>query len=264
MNNVRIWLGPARVEKDFDVARELHCSGTNAWFLNHKSFRNWCNGHYPYLWIHGVSGCGKTVLSSQVIKELDEDCLYFFFDFRDIRKQTLNDVLRTLIHQLLLKRPETKSALRPFYSHFVHKMPSTGDLKRAFDDMMTAADSIPIIFDALDEAKLTEVDALLRWIIEMCSCQGAGKTRVLMTSRSDQPNIRAMLQPEVVPRYIIRIGGHLIQKDIHKLVCTKLEKAPGFDNWRDRKTSMCVRTSKNSLLRNPVTCEAISSSPHHL
>ncbi|KAK7725420.1 hypothetical protein SLS57_003897 [Botryosphaeria dothidea] len=167
MNNVRIWLGPARVEKDFDVARELHCSGTNAWFLNHKSFRNWCNGHYPYLWIHGVSGCGKTVLSSQVIKELDEDCLYFFFDFRDIRKQTLNDVLRTLIHQLLLKRPETKSALRPFYSHFVHKMPSTGDLKRAFDDMMTAADSIPIIFDALDEAKLTEVDALLRWIIEM-------------------------------------------------------------------------------------------------
>lgn len=112
-------------------------------------------------------------------------------------------------------------------------MPSTDDLKQTFDTIMSVTDTtIPIILDALDEAKLTEVDALLRWIIEMRSCQDKRRARVLMTSRSDQPNIRAMLQREVMPRYIIQIGGHLIQEDIHKFVCTKLEKAPGFDNWR--------------------------------
>jgi DNA replication protein DnaC len=60
------------------------------------------------LWIYGIPGCGKTILSSAIIENLraslgSQFVLYFYFDFNNTAKQSLQNMIRSLISQLYTK-----------------------------------------------------------------------------------------------------------------------------------------------------------------
>lgn len=157
MKEIRDWLEPPDLSANFDQAREVRYAKTNTWFLKHKAYRSWRAGKSDYIWLYGPSGCGKTVLSSTVIEELlrKDQCLYFFFDFRDEKKQTLRNLLLSLIYQLYSANNGPKEPLDALFSsrHWNKTKPSTDDLIRVFDNSVRQAGMVELILDALDESK---------------------------------------------------------------------------------------------------------------
>jgi len=61
-----------------------------------------------FFWLHGILGCGKTVMTSTILNDLlqlsrqdpTHPVAYYFFDFRDPLKQNTDKMLRSIINQL--------------------------------------------------------------------------------------------------------------------------------------------------------------------
>lgn len=157
---IRNWLNPADPSVNYNSAVEMRDryqvphAQTNSWFLQHKTFKSWLEKEIDHLWIYGSSGSGKTVLSSVIIHELSNHCLYFYFDFRDSGKQTLNQLLRSLIIQLYSLNEKSQWILERLW--FDHnrgdKQPQTSSLVETFDRMARQTDNVKIVLDALDES----------------------------------------------------------------------------------------------------------------
>lgn len=97
------WLSASNPETNFKAALGTYHPGTCLWFLEGDKFKDWKLASRQSLWMHGIPGSGKTVMSSKIIDNLlseEMSVLYFFFDTRDSEKQTLDDLLRSLILQL--------------------------------------------------------------------------------------------------------------------------------------------------------------------
>src|SRR6478735_7219564 len=87
-----------------ESCRQLRHEGTGEWFLNGATFREWETGSLRHLWLYGLPGCGKTVLSTTILDHFmnidDHITLDFFFDFNDTMKQTIDGILRSLVFRL--------------------------------------------------------------------------------------------------------------------------------------------------------------------
>ena len=84
---------------------------------------------------------------------------YFYFDFRNANKQTLHDLVPSLLTQLSAGSSLRCDILSEFYSAHDsgRKQPSDTDLTICLKDMLTLLDQLPIyiIVDALDESPNT-------------------------------------------------------------------------------------------------------------
>ncbi|KAG8832783.1 hypothetical protein FRC20_007808, partial [Serendipita sp. 405] len=102
------WLKGSDPTTNHNTARKKHEPGTGEWLLDSKEFKSWMEEDGKIVWLNGIPGAGKTVLSSTVIEHLISECknsiesrmAYYYFDFRDHEKQTAGGCLRSLIHQL--------------------------------------------------------------------------------------------------------------------------------------------------------------------
>lgn len=103
-DKIKRWLRPPDPSPNANHARKLHHEGTGAWLLENPVFQEWYSRSRRHLWLNGLTGGGKTVLSATALDHLakgnDRLILSFFFDFGDTRKQTLDGMLRSLAFQL--------------------------------------------------------------------------------------------------------------------------------------------------------------------
>ena len=80
---------------------------------------------------------------------------YFYFDFRDVRKQSRGDLLRSLLIQLSSCSDPFCDILSRLYEECGNgtRQPSDSDLMRCLKEMLTLPDQRPVylIMDALDE-----------------------------------------------------------------------------------------------------------------
>ena len=101
-HNIVKWLSPPDPSTNFDEAQEQRREGTGSWFLQGQVLKEWKEKPYARTWLHGLSGCGKTILSSSIIGLLQHEdpppcpLIFFFFDFRNSTKQSLDGMLRSL------------------------------------------------------------------------------------------------------------------------------------------------------------------------
>ena len=104
-----------------------------------------------------------SVVSSTIIQDVRPMCkdgralmAYFYFDFRDAKKQHWNDLLSSLIIQLSSQSDPCCDILSRL--HKAHdegaQQPSNHDLTRCLKEILTSPDQRPIylIMDALDES----------------------------------------------------------------------------------------------------------------
>jgi hypothetical protein len=95
-------------------ALSKHELGTGSWFIESADFISWTTNPNSTLWIHGIPGAGKTILSSTIIENIkalratkpSHKYIYFYFDFHDHHKQTVTGLLRSLIAQLSVCQPQ--------------------------------------------------------------------------------------------------------------------------------------------------------------
>ncbi|RYP00177.1 hypothetical protein DL764_006608 [Monosporascus ibericus] len=89
------WLAPPDPSTNFNKAREQYRQGAGQWLLESDAYSTWNTNPNSFLWLHSLSRCGKTIMSSTIIADLENNAasswslLYFYFDFNEVDKRPL-------------------------------------------------------------------------------------------------------------------------------------------------------------------------------
>ncbi|KAH0271012.1 Pfs, NACHT and ankyrin domain protein, partial [Aureobasidium melanogenum] len=231
------WLSPSDPSANYNEALRQRHEGTGRWFLQSKAFEQWKRNPRSFLWLHGIPGCGKTVLSSTIIECLKQDMtsrllVYFYFDFNGKNKQSLDNLLRSLVEQIYQSQPQSRRPLEQLWASCGQgsQEPSTSSLKNVLEVVLSGAGSVTIILDALDESKPRhEILAWLKTLAENTSivCQ------LLVTARREE-DIESALQCWTHPEDRVPIQQNEVNKDISAYVKNKVRNGDDLKRWRSR------------------------------
>jgi hypothetical protein len=146
-----------------------------------------------FLWLHGIPGCGKTILSSVVLQNLyhvyNNDSgrvvAYFYFDFKDRQKQIPELMVRSLISQLSQKCVKIPLILETLYSSCENgqRQPSLESLLDMLKEMIHEFPHTDIVLDALDEC-IDRIELLN--ILERIAGWQLDELHFLVTSRKEK------------------------------------------------------------------------------
>jgi len=238
---IQRWLSPSDPSTNYNEALKLRHAGSGQWLLRDSRYTQWKEKSSSFLWLNGIPGCGKTVLSSTVLKELEEDpntktVLYFYFSFTDVHKQSREDAIRTLASQLYnLGAPGVQGTLDAcFISHKNgQQQPSFDSLRIPFQNMMQQAGETWFVLDALDECpdKDQQRRHLLEWIQEIAE---SGDIHLLVTSRPE-PDIKSAIEEWASPDNIIALQSNLVQGDISSYIKWEVKNGKRLERWCDQK-----------------------------
>ncbi|KAL8992519.1 MAG: hypothetical protein Q9169_007042 [Polycauliona sp. 2 TL-2023] len=174
-------------EDDLLFFRDRWMPGSCEWVCSRPNFLSWLHGTTNasrILWINGLPGCGKSVLSSFIIGRLQDmghSCQYYFFRFGDHNKRTVNALLRSLAYQAAVSLPELR--------HHFQKMAEDGV-------KLEKAEGKPI-WQKLFASKLCRIHARkpLYWVIDgLDECEAPKLLLSLLSSvSSSQIPLRIIL-----------------------------------------------------------------------
>ena len=155
------------------------------------------------------SYCGLFFASSSVIQDIMAVCeagsaimAYFYFDFKDLRKQTCRDLLLSLVSQLSTRSSPCCAILNRVYEAHENgtRQPTDDTLKECLKQMLRLPGQRPnfIVLDALDEcpdsftfpSPRDEVLQLVKELVEL----HLPELHICATSRPEV-DIRAVLEP---------------------------------------------------------------------
>lgn len=97
--------------------------GTCKWIKDNEKYQSWLGGDSQFLWITGGPGKGKRMLSIFLTEELerhtqetkDAELLFYFCDYQDENRNSAVAVLRSLVCQLLTKRPHLMGSVSNYF-----------------------------------------------------------------------------------------------------------------------------------------------------
>lgn len=298
------WLSAPDPSTNYNKALHQRHQGSGGWFLQSSEYSAWKMERYSFLWLYGMPGCGKTILSSTIIQDLTEGisrpehlperpecnaerrrpkrvnddeldalnptkkqksdhgvatsmseqkqihqpnssskdiCLYFYFDFTDNRKQSLENTLRSLISQLCIKEKDLESDLDSLYSSCSNGngQPSIESLRKTFLDMVEKVGEVWIVIDALDECQTRKGnpdEGLLGWMDSLRSSQDVS-IHFLVTSRPEQ-DIQSAIDKwacKTDARIVsISIESDRTAEDIQDYVRARVTQSEGLSRWCSR------------------------------
>ncbi|MCJ1261664.1 hypothetical protein MMC22_001530 [Lobaria immixta] len=169
-----VWLEHADFETHLHELQQVHISGTCQWFLKSQLYLEWrdsilnfsaiSSGTSNFLWIQGKPGCGKSVLASEIIRDLHSSggsiALYVFCKHDDEGKNTLKSILRNLVFEMMewspLKEAFHRLVLNARLSEKSQYAQSIEFLWNIFTEMIGKTDVVHCIIDGLDECQSSE------------------------------------------------------------------------------------------------------------
>ena len=195
--------------------------------------------------------------SSSVIQDIMVQCetgsaimAYFYFDFKDLRKQTCHDLLLSLVSQL-----STRSSLCCGILHHVYeahdkgtRQPSDKTLKECLKQMLRLMGQSPmfIVLDALDECPDSSGlppprSEVLQFVKELVDLRLRG-LYICATSRPEV-DIRAVLEP-LAFRSISLHDESGQQADIAEYVRSVVNSSPStaMRRWREDDKNLVIET----------------------
>ncbi|KAH9164382.1 hypothetical protein EDB89DRAFT_2078084 [Lactarius sanguifluus] len=253
---LRTWLSPADPSTNHNIARKAQHKGTAVWFFQGSIFIEW-KSTGSLLWIHGKPGSGKSVICSSVIQDIMAVCeagsaimAYFYFDFRDLKKQSRHDLLLSLVFQL-----STRSSPCCDVLHYVYKtheggtrQPSDDTLKECLKDMLRLLGHGPtfVVLDALDECPdspgiPSPRREVLEFVKELIDLHLDG-LHICATSRPEV-DIRAVLDP-LTSRSVSLHNQTGQQTDIADYVRNVVDSSPStaMRRWRADDRNLVIET----------------------
>ncbi|KAL1847874.1 hypothetical protein Plec18170_008284 [Paecilomyces lecythidis] len=211
------WLSPVNYTAQHSDHLSKHHPGTARWFMESLEFQNWVTKPKQTLYCPGIPGAGKTTLTSVVIDELDTlygddnsvGIAYIYFSFSRSHEQRIQDILASLLKQLVRKQLPLPDPVKRLYDqhHDRGTRPMHESLSRTLGTIAHRYEKVFIIIDALDECYSTDAcrDMLLS---EIFSLQSQSDVRFLATSRSI-PEI--MMRFDGKPSLEVRANHHDVQ-----------------------------------------------------
>jgi hypothetical protein len=175
---------------------------------------------------------------------------YFYFDFRDIKKQHWRDLVPSLLTQLSTQSNPCCDILSCLYSHYGNgvQQPNDDALKRCLTEMLTVRDRHPIyiIIDALDECSdvsgiPTSCKRVLQLVKELVDLH-IPSLHICITSRPEV-DIRDVLEPLTSRRVSLHDQSGQkkdIEDYVRSVVYSNLE--PIMRRWRKEDKELVIET----------------------
>ncbi|KAG6860965.1 hypothetical protein C0995_005331 [Termitomyces sp. Mi166 len=249
------WLNAPDYEQDFYVADEVRYQGTCEWIQRKQSYIDWSTSiSTSFLFIHGIPGAGKTILSSRIISNArsrsqttsNQLLLYHYFKDSDTDKRTPVSALRSFIDQLF---NEFRRTNKPLLSDLESRMEAASlersrhasytDFWNIFSatilDFAQATESsnlgtITIVMDAMDECQ--SPSTLVSDFLNLAH-QCRGKVKVLMTGRKSAWDlVRQSLYMFPIPIVNLEITLEDVQQDIQTFVRHTICSIPRLSNHK--------------------------------
>ena len=220
-----------------------------------------------------VAGSGKSVIwfvdphllplssyslaSSSVIEDIMAECeagsaiiAYFYFDFRDLNKQSCRDLLRSLVSQLSTRSSPCCDILHRIYKTHENgtRQPSDDTLKGCLKEMLRLSGQGPIfiILDALDECPdasgLPSPRGEVLQVVEELVDLHLHELYICATSRPEV-DIRAVLEPLAFRSVSLHDEGGQ-KTDIADYVRSVVNSSPSaaMRRWRADDKNLVIET----------------------
>lgn len=234
-DKIKRWLCPPDPSTNAKHARDVRHEGTGMWLLENPVFQEWHSGSRRHLWLHGLAGCGKTVLSATVLDHLtkgnDRLILGFFFDFGDATKQAVDGMLRSLAFQLYQGGAGSAGLLdASFQAHKEGRdQPATKTLSDVLFKMLAVQKKVSIVLDALDES--TTRDKLLSWIKAVVSSRELRHVQLICTSRPETEFLHD-IPSSIGEENHFALDKQAVNADIRSYVIAQLSQRRDFQDKR--------------------------------
>ncbi|KAH0562509.1 hypothetical protein GP486_002801 [Trichoglossum hirsutum] len=276
---VRSWLSPASSDVDQENVAKVRadCPDTGRWLFRQSQIRSWCDPDsslIPLLWLNGIPGAGKTVLTSLLIDECrkvsDVYVAFFYCKHRDPQRSTFVAIARSILLQLLRHKKALLSYIYKEASTSGESSLESSELtKKLLEVALKAFDKVYLIIDGLDECGKTEKKLISTWfqsIVNSTSTEDSGSLRCLFVSQADNDTgsllntiptlqITSMHNREDITNYCAVWARKIQEKfelspvDTESIVATVSSRADGevsiwklvmaFPNISDRHVSLC-------------------------
>ncbi|KAF8464885.1 hypothetical protein BDZ91DRAFT_783484 [Kalaharituber pfeilii] len=152
--------------------QRLEASARREWLYEMDKYKEWVEScPSALLWCHGIPGSGKSVLSAAVVKHLLDTRIqqtncgsgktflgYFFCNFSEHRSLEFEEIIRSLIKQVLCVfhgSTEFEGYLAKFFDKY--NTPTTALWQDLFLRTCRLPNTIFLIFDGIDELSLDDV-----------------------------------------------------------------------------------------------------------
>ncbi|KAI4608314.1 hypothetical protein J4E83_009116 [Alternaria metachromatica] len=236
---IHSWLSAPDPSTNYRKAHDQRQAGTGLWLLNSGKFKKWKEAPASQLWLYGIPGCGKTILSSTVIEHLLKHCaddvrkvtIYFYFDFNDAQKQDAELMLRSLLCQLLRHAGVITKDFDALFASSGNglRYPSVHEFLEVLPEVIRQFTDVYMVLDALDEC--TQRPELMDMLGVMAGWQ-LDNVHVLMTSRKER-NIEKSLKGHMEEDDAVCLQRAVVDEDILRYVQQRLRDDQGLAKWNN-------------------------------
>lgn len=219
------WLAAPHVAANQAQKQSERQGDTGTWLLRLPMFQQWLVRPNTLLWMHGIPGSGKSVLCSTIHQHavenlpvgVDKIAICFYFDVAEESKRSTDNMLRSLISQLALRKEHNK-VLSDTYDGCKHQR-----------HVVTRAQLLTIMFDLLDNY----IDVLISidGIDEAADVQDSMQT-ILQVHRRKLDHVHIMLTSRWTQAFevgmtdaganMVELSGVKVEHDISTYVEEKL------------------------------------------
>ncbi|KXX77180.1 Ankyrin repeat domain-containing protein 50 [Madurella mycetomatis] len=237
------WLAAPDPSSNYHAALKKRNAATGTWFVWSQPYINWVQTPNSFLWLHGIAGCGKTILTTTAIEHAiassREDAnvgmavAYFYFDFTDKEKQLPGNMVRSILKQVSAQCAETPPyILSQLFStcEDTDRPPSIDEL---LDTMRVIIErsfhTVYVFLEALDEC--AEWGELLEYLERMVSW-GVSHLHILASSRPERP-IQEGLRGLLNGGNKVKVQSDLIADDIRVYIRGRLDTEPKLRRWQN-------------------------------
>jgi len=220
--------------------------GTGEWFIRSPEFNEWrVNG--GFLWLSGIPGAGKTIISSTIIASLLKQIegsstivVYAYVDFTSDTQQQPESVLRSFLAQLSGQNQDALSALQNLHKQCIQRgseEPTPEELLSVTLSSFEALTRVYAIVDGLDEC--LDRATLIRFLKDV---QSLPNVSLLALSRNE-PDIANGLRgyANMVP-----LEGPEVDRDIMAYIGQRIGDSEYMQEW-DEEVRCKVETKLTGL-----------------
>jgi hypothetical protein len=259
-------------KRNLDINKELRHPTTGFWLTGHQIFQEWLKEIGACLWLSGIPGAGKSVLSTLVIDECikysnsKRAVAYYYCDYKDVNSQSaeallgkcsvggresyaiMENLLRftlllgTLASQIARQNEGAFDILESYYQTLhpdnqLEAKPKAQDLLVVLKKMVCEFEDIRLVVDALDECG-DNTRIVAKRLKELVSCD-AGNLSLALLSR-DETDIGDVFEPPFSTH--IEIAAHV--EDVEQYVRTEIE-----NRTREKKLRIRNPALKEDIVR---------------
>ncbi|KUI70190.1 Vegetative incompatibility protein HET-E-1 [Cytospora mali] len=253
---LRKWLGVTGIPEDsLSAIRSDRIPGTCEALLETPEFGEWLDSELrrpQMLWLNAPPGSGKTYQSSFVIDHIQSrnaKCVFWFFEYRDARKRSLKNMLRSIAYQIAIHDPSYRQTLLQLQrtGAQVAKGDSNAMWRNLLGSKLSKCQSrIYLVVDALDETDSSKT------LLDLFASLGSVNTsmQILIVSRplSNIRNSIQRLRKKAPDMFLTEMALTNNLEDIRLTAIEEMEDFPSDDDFKNEVITEVVSRSEGNFL----------------